>query len=281
MKFPRPVSVDAPTRNRCEGAGIQASHWRFGGTGPRARVDNVSSYPEPRTRSPVFSHGFPLRPKRDISHMHKSRAPDMKTALEAVMTSLRLAYGAGSLVLLSMLSGQASSQAAPPPPPAVTVAKPIVKEIIEQDDFIGRFEAVDQVDIRARVSGYLDKVHFQDGTLVKAGDLLFTIDQRPYQAAFEEAEASVASAQVRLEFASNDLDRAESLRQSGNIADQVLDQRRIHLPDRPGRARPVAGNAAPGAARPRIHRDQSAVCGPHLAASSSRRATSSTPTRRS
>ena len=93
--------------------------------------------------------------------MHKSRAPDMKTALEAVMTSLRLAYGAGSLVLLSMLSGQASSQAAPPPPPAVTVAKPIVKEITEKDDFIGRFEAVDQVEIRARVSGYLDKVHFR------------------------------------------------------------------------------------------------------------------------
>src|SRR4051812_38546436 len=141
------------------------------------------------------------------------------------MTSLRLAYRASCFALFSMLSGQALSQGAPPPP-AITVAKPIVKQITERDDFIGRFEAVDQVEIRARVSGYLDKVHFQDGTLVKAGDLLFTIDQRPYQAAYEEAQASVASAQVRVEFASNDLERAESLRRSGNISDQVLDQRR-------------------------------------------------------
>jgi RND family efflux transporter MFP subunit len=101
-----------------------------------------------------------------------------------------------------------------------------VKQIVERDDFIGRFEAVDQVDIRARVSGYLDKVHFQDGTLVKAGDLLFTIDPRPYRNAFEEAQAAVTSSEARLNFAQSDLDRAEQLRRSGNIADQLLDQRR-------------------------------------------------------
>src|SRR3954467_14854014 len=61
------------------------------------------------------------------------------------------------------------------PPPAVTVAKPVVKDIQEWDDFIGRFEAVDEVEVRARVSGYVDKIHFRDGSLVKAGDLLFTI----------------------------------------------------------------------------------------------------------
>jgi RND family efflux transporter MFP subunit len=120
----------------------------------------------------------------------------------------------------------ALAQGAAPPPPTVTVAKPILKDIVEQDDFIGRFEAVDQVDVRARVSGYLDKVHFQDGALVKVGDPLFTIDQRPYRAALEQADATVASAQVRAEFASNDLERAESLRRTGNIAEQLLDQRR-------------------------------------------------------
>lgn len=120
----------------------------------------------------------------------------------------------------------AMAQPGPSQPPQVTVAKPVVKDIVEQTDFIGRFEAVDQVDVRARVSGYLDKVHFQDGTLVKAGDVLFTIDPRPYQNALEQAQAAVTSSQVRLEFAQSDLDRAEQLRRSGNIADQIYDQRR-------------------------------------------------------
>lgn len=111
-------------------------------------------------------------------------------------------------------------------PPTVSVAKSVVKDIIERTDFIGRFEAVDQVDIRARVSGYLEKVHFQDGTLVKAGDTLFTIDPRPYRNALEQAQAAVTSSQVRLEFAQSDLERAEQLRRSGNIADQLYDQRR-------------------------------------------------------
>ncbi|QRM30773.1 efflux RND transporter periplasmic adaptor subunit [Microvirga sp. VF16] len=126
-------------------------------------------------------------------------------------------FGAASLAL---------AQGGPAPPPPVTVAKPLVKDIVERDDFIGRFEAIDQVDIRARVSGYLDKVHFQDGTFVKAGDLLFTIDQRPYRNALEQAQSAVTSTQVRLEFAQSDLERAEQLRRTGNITDQLYDQRR-------------------------------------------------------
>jgi RND family efflux transporter MFP subunit len=120
----------------------------------------------------------------------------------------------------------ASAQGAPPQAPPVTVAKPVVKDIVERTDFIGRFEAVDQVDIRARVSGYLDKVHFEDGTLVKAGDPLFTIDPRPYRNTLEQAQATVTSSQVRLDFAQSDLDRAEQLRRTGNVTDQVYDQRR-------------------------------------------------------
>jgi RND family efflux transporter MFP subunit len=132
------------------------------------------------------------------------------------------------IVLGSWLAaaGLAFAQSGPAPPPPVTVAKPVVKDIVEQTDFIGRFEAVDQVDIRARVSGYLDKVHFQDGSLVRAGDILFTIDPRPYRNALEQAQAAVTSSQVRLEFAQSDLARAEQLRMTGNIPDQIFDQRR-------------------------------------------------------
>ncbi|WP_205769524.1 efflux RND transporter periplasmic adaptor subunit [Microvirga sp. KLBC 81] len=128
----------------------------------------------------------------------------------------------GWLAVFSPVLAQGGPAQAPP----VTVAKPVVRNIVERTDFIGRFEAIDQVDIRARVSGYLDKVHFQDGTFVKTGDLLFTIDPRPYRNALEQARAAVTSSQVRMEFAQSDLDRAEQLRRTGNITDQLHDQRR-------------------------------------------------------
>ncbi len=133
------------------------------------------------------------------------------------------AWAVLAIVGLSPLP-RADAQDAPPPP--VSVAKPVVKEIVERDDFIGRFEAVDTVDLRARVSGYLAQIHFADGALVKAGDLLFTIDQRPYQAALDDAVASVASAQAGVDFSAGDLERADALLKSGNITGQVADQRR-------------------------------------------------------
>jgi RND family efflux transporter MFP subunit len=110
--------------------------------------------------------------------------------------------------------------------PPVTVARPVVKPIVEWDEFIGRFEAVDSVDIRSRVPGYIEKVHFTDGEQVMEGDLLFTIDQRSYQAALEDARAAIASAKARLDFAQSDLERAEQLRKNGTISEQVVDQRK-------------------------------------------------------
>ncbi len=110
--------------------------------------------------------------------------------------------------------------------PVVTTAKPVVREVVESDSFVGRFEAVDSVDVRSRVGGYLDEVHFTDGAMVKAGDLLFTIDQRPYQAAYDSAKSRVDVATSVLEFAKSQLDRAEALAKSGNLAISVLDDRR-------------------------------------------------------
>jgi RND family efflux transporter MFP subunit len=130
------------------------------------------------------------------------------------------------LLLISLACPAVSQAQNAPPPPPISVAKPVVKDIVERDDFIGRFEAVDTVDLRARVSGYLDKVHFTDGSLVKQGDLLFTIDQRPYRDTLDDATAAVASAQASLDFASADLERADALRKSGNITEQLAEQRR-------------------------------------------------------
>src|SRR5215470_22579 len=85
---------------------------------------------------------------------------------------------------LNVLTACSSTKAAPAPqPPAVVVAPPLVLRLTEWDEYPGRFEAVDRVDVRARVDGYLDSIHFRDGALVQRGDLLFVIDPRPYEAA--------------------------------------------------------------------------------------------------
>src|SRR5262245_54483727 len=90
--------------------------------------------------------------------------------------------------------------------PTVTAAKPVVRDIVEDDEFVGRFQAVDEVTIRARVGGYLEDVHFKDGAIVNKGDLLFTIDQRPYQAAYDAAKSQVDVANSVLTFAKAQLD---------------------------------------------------------------------------
>lgn len=135
----------------------------------------------------------------------------------------------GAFAGLLLVGTTAASAQAPPgqgQPPPVTVAKPVVKEVVEQDDFTGRFDAVDSVEVRARVPGALDRVAFRDGAVVKKGDLLFVIDQRSYRAAVDQAEAAVGSAQSRVNFAQSDLERAQSLNKTGNITEQLLEQRR-------------------------------------------------------
>ncbi|MBB4001178.1 MAG: efflux RND transporter periplasmic adaptor subunit [Aurantimonas endophytica] len=131
-----------------------------------------------------------------------------------------------SLLLFPTVAQPAAAQAPAAPPPPVTVAKPIVREIVEDDEFIGRFEAVDEVSIRARVGGYLETVHFRDGALVKVGDPLFTIDQRPFQFALEQAQSQLAVSETSLTFAESQYRRAEELSQSGNIPVSTVDDRR-------------------------------------------------------
>lgn len=113
--------------------------------------------------------------------------------------------------------------------PTVTAAKPVVRDVIDSDEFIGRFEAVDEVAIRARVGGYLDEVNFTDGALVKKGDKLFVIDQRPYRTALSQAEAALESARSSLAFAETQFKRTESLTGTGTLSVSTLDDHRREL----------------------------------------------------
>jgi multidrug efflux system membrane fusion protein len=119
----------------------------------------------------------------------------------------------------------AESAQAPPP---VTVSRPLQKNITEWDEYTGRFVAVETVEVRARVSGFIDSIHFKDGQLVKQGDLLFVIDPRPYRIAVEQARADVERARARLEIATLDVERAAPLARSQTLTQREFDTRRAN-----------------------------------------------------
>lgn len=148
------------------------------------------------------------------------------------MPNHRTSRSAALLLLLaaSVLGGcneqdANKAAAAAPPPPEVTVANPEERVISDFDEYVGRFVAVDNVEVRARVSGYLDKIHFNDGQMVKAGDTLFTIDRRPFEAAAEQARAALVQAEANQVFAENNLKRGNELVRGTTITQQTFDQR--------------------------------------------------------
>ena len=113
----------------------------------------------------------------------------------------------GGIAAIAINSRAAKPPAAAPAPASVSVASVLEKKVTEWDDFSGRVEAIDRVEIRPRVGGTIDEVHFQEGQLVKKGQLLFTIDPRPYQAELARADAAVAGAQASLALAKTEADR--------------------------------------------------------------------------
>lgn len=121
--------------------------------------------------------------------------------------------------------GDSAQKQAAPPPPAVTVAKPIKRQVVDFDEYVGRFVAVDSVEVRARVSGYLEGVHFKDGQMTKQGDLLFTIDKRPFQNAVDQARANVTQAKSNLAFTEADFTRGQQLVRDKTITEQTFEQR--------------------------------------------------------
>jgi RND family efflux transporter MFP subunit len=113
----------------------------------------------------------------------------------------------------------------PPATPAVTVSQPIQRELVEWDEYTGQFAAKEYVEIRARVSGYLTEIHFEDGQIVKAGDLLFVIDPRPYEATLAAARAQLGQANAQVELATRQLERSAELRKKDFEPASNYDQR--------------------------------------------------------
>jgi RND family efflux transporter MFP subunit len=149
----------------------------------------------------------------------------MTLALSLMPTSAPI-MAAITIALASLLAGcgQGQKQAAPPPP-KVTVAKPAQRTIVDQDEYVGRFVPVDVVDVRARVSGYLDQIDFTDGQIAKQGDLLFTIDKRPYQNTLDQARANLETAKSNVAFTQSDLSRGQQLLRDRTISEQIYEQR--------------------------------------------------------
>jgi multidrug efflux system membrane fusion protein len=141
----------------------------------------------------------------------------LATAMAAAVAALILVFQAPTV--------QANAGAAEPPAMPVSVAAVLQKDITLWDEFSGRLEAVQRVDVRPRVSGAVQAVHFREGSLVKQGDLLVSVDPAPYAAEVDRAEAQVAAAQARVSYTRSELERASRLLEDRAIAQREHDER--------------------------------------------------------
>ena len=148
-------------------------------------------------------------------------------------TQIHSARSLRSLILAAALAlsgcGDKPAQQAAPAPPPVTVAQPTKRTVTDWDEFTGRFEAVEEVQVRARVGGFVTSVEFRDGAIVHTGDLLYVIDPRPFEAVAEQADGQLSDARAKAELAKRELDRALTLVQTSAVSESIVDQRRQTL----------------------------------------------------
>src|SRR2546423_9142681 len=154
--------------------------------------------------------------------MRTTTLPTRKFA--AAIAAAVVATAVGVAIFAHGRSQAAAPSAAPPAVP-VAVAAVVEKDVVLWDEFSGRLEAVERVDVRSRVAGAVQSVHFSEGSLVKAGDLLVTIDPAPYAAEVDRAQAQVVAAQARLAHAASEGERARRLWEESAIAQRELDER--------------------------------------------------------
>ena len=168
----------------------------------------------------------------DSLHSQPSSSGKRRTLVWALVVILAAGVAAGIWwqgQQSGATGGDAAKQAQPgagaPPAPPVTVANPVHKQIVEWDEYPGQFKAVDAIEVRARVSGYLEQIHFTDGQVVKQGDLLFTIEKRPFEIALDSAQAQLAEANAQLSLANRNLKRYEKMREGNIVGEADYDDR--------------------------------------------------------
>ena len=185
--------------------------------------------------------------------------PEENPMIRGILLALLLLSAHG----LAGCDGKPAAGAAPPPP-SVTVARPLQKTITEWDEYTGRFAAVETVEVRARVSGFIDSVHFKEGQIVKQGDLLFVIDPRPYRLAVEQAKADVERVEGKARHR-----HARRAARHAIGAQPSRDRTRVRYPARHrtrrrGSGRFARGGAQAGGAQSRLDRGACADSRPHL-----------------
>ncbi len=156
---------------------------------------------------------------------------------------------AGGMLALAIAEVAGCSAGGPPPGPPITqvsVANPLQRNIVDWDEYVGRFEAIQDVEIRPRVSGAIDQVLFRDGQVVRKGQALFTIDPRPYRATLMQAQAQVARSQASLANAGTELARAKTLLEAQAISKEEFETKQAMV--RTAGADLAAGRAAASAA---------------------------------
>lgn len=149
----------------------------------------------------------------------------MRTGARTRPIPSRLASGVLLAALVATACDEQKNAYVPPPPPEVTVAQPTRRTVTEYLEFTGNTQALETVELRARVKGFLQSAAFEDGAYVKKDDLLFVIDPAEYKAAVDANAAKVAQAKAKLDRTTRDLSRAQTLVKQGNVSEQVLDMR--------------------------------------------------------
>jgi membrane fusion protein, multidrug efflux system len=144
-------------------------------------------------------------------------------------STLRLCCQGAVVAIMAAMAGPSLLSAQGAPTPTVTVSQPVSKRVTQWDEFSGRFVALDNVEVRPRVSGFIEKIHFKDGDMVDAGALLFTIDQRPFEIALAAAEAEMANAKSQVKLQLADVKRAQGLEKKQLLATSELEKRQASL----------------------------------------------------